>query len=119
MASRRRRNKFDALDGEDRTERPQGGKSGGGSLPEIDLHGCTLEAAVRRLSGGLARLRAAGRPAALVITGKGYGSPGGRSVLGPGIERWLKSEEARSLGVAGHRKAKGGGAIEVSIKRSR
>lgn len=119
MASRRRRTKFDALDGQGDGDRPQRGKRGDGPLPEIDLHGCTLEAAVRRLSGGLARLRATGRPAALVITGKGYGSPGGTAVLGPGIERWLRSPDARALGVASHRKVRDGGAFEVSIKRTR
>ena len=122
MASRRRRTKFDHEGGSgDRGNLSQGsrGKRGEPHVPEIDLHGCTLESAVRRLSGGLARLRAAGRTSVLVITGKGYGSPGERAVLTPGIERWLRSQDAQSLGVAGHRKARDGGAFEVSISRGR
>ena len=73
---------------------------------------------MRRLQGGLARLRAAGRPTVLVITGKGYGSALGKPVLAPGIERWLRGQEAKALGVAGHRKARDGGAFEVSIQRT-
>jgi DNA-nicking Smr family endonuclease len=118
MASRRSKNKFHAPGGDGDSSRD--GREGHESAPpEIDLHGCTLESGVRRLSEGLARLRAAGRPSALVITGKGYGSPGGQSVLGPGIDRWLRGEAARALGVVGQRKVRGGGAIEVSIKRQR
>lgn len=127
MASRSRRTKFEAPDGpRDPEKRGHGGdpprakrqKRSGGPLPEIDLHGCTLEAAVRRISGGLARFRATGRTTVLVITGKGYGSAGGRPVLAPGIERWLRGQEAQALGVAGHRKVRDGGAFEVSIVRA-
>ena len=74
---------------------------------------------MRRVGAGLARCRAAGKSPVLVITGKGHGSFGGRPVLGPGIERWLRGPEAQGLGVSGFRQVRGGGALEVSIQRSR
>ena len=120
MASKRRRTKFDPQEryGErDEPSRARGKRGGEAPAGEIDLHGCTLEAAIRRLSEGLARFRAARKSPVLVITGKGYGSPGGRPVLSPGIERWLRGPEALALGVAGHRKLRDGGSFEVTIKR--
>lgn len=122
MRSRRRRAKFEHLESlEDEAARPGARKRGRGhgAQHEIDLHGCSLESAVRRLGAGLARCRAAGRSPVLVITGKGHGSPGGRPVLGPGIDRWLRGHEARGLGVTGVRQIRSGGAFEVSIQRSR
>lgn len=126
MRSRRRRAKFEHLDDlEDEVSRQGGqkwaqkGGRGHGAQHEIDLHGCSLESAVRRLGAGLARCRAGGKSPVLVITGKGYGSFGGRPVLGPGIERWLKGPEAQALGVTGVRQVRGGGALEVSVQRSR
>jgi DNA-nicking Smr family endonuclease len=129
MGSRRRRAKFEhheelagepGLGGGDRRTGRDSRKRGREELPqhEIDLHGCTLESAVRRLGAGLARHRAAGISPVLVITGKGHGSHGGRPILAPGVERWLGGPEAAGLGVASIRAIRGGGAFEVSIKRS-
>ncbi|QDV08894.1 Smr domain protein [Planctomycetes bacterium Poly30] len=122
MRSRRRRAKFEHHDDlEDEVSRRGIRRSGRdhGAQHEIDLHGCSLESAVRRLGAGLARCRAGGKSKVLVITGKGYGSHGGRPVLGPGIERWLRGSDAQGLGVSGIRQVRGGGAFEVSIQRSR
>lgn len=122
MPSRRRRTKFHHP--EDGDEGPSGDSVGRrsrgqkGAAHEVDLHGCTLEAAKRRLSGELARCRAAGRSPVRIITGKGHGSRGGVPVLGPGIERWLKGPEAKGFGVASLRKVPGGGALEVTLRRS-
>ncbi len=122
MRSRRRRAKFEHPEddsSDDGLEGRRGSRRKGAGLHEIDLHGCSLEAAIRRLGAGLARCRAAGRSPVLVVTGKGHGSVGGRAVLAPGIERWLKGAEAASLGVSTFGKVQGGGAFEVSIRRSR
>lgn len=124
MPSRRNRTRFqhpeddeDGPSGGLRGGRGSGGRGGSSSSHVVDLHGHTLEAAKRRLSGELARCRAAGRSPVRVVTGKGHGSFGGRPVLGPGIEKWLKGPEGRGFGVHSIRKVAGGGALEVTLKR--
>ena len=113
MASRRsRRRRGD--DEPDGSRRPQATSW----QHEVDLHGCTVESAERRLLSELTRCRAAGRSPVLVITGKGYGSHGGQGVLGPAIEKWLKGPGGTRVGVSGVRAVRAGGAYEVSLARS-
>lgn len=83
----------------------------------IDLHGLTLVAALKRLEEAIYTCRARGGRRALVITGRGWGSPGQRPVLAPAVESWLKSEAARERGVGSVRTAHGGGAFEVELAR--
>ncbi|MEM1448445.1 MAG: Smr/MutS family protein [Planctomycetota bacterium] len=115
MASRRRRRRFHDRDDPDPSE--PGGPDASGWAHEVDLHGCTVERAERRLREELTRCRAVGRSPVLVITGKGYGSMGGNGVLGPAMESWLKSREGLALGVTGVRWLKSGGALEVTLTR--
>ena len=83
----------------------------------IDLHGLTLASALKRLEEAIYTCRARGGRRALVITGRGWGSPGQRPVLAPAVESWLKSDGARRLGVTSFRRAHRGGAFEVEISR--
>lgn len=113
MASgnRNRRRRFDP-----ERERGQGRPS---DLPEdeVDLHGCTVEQAERRLLEELTRFRAAGRSPVLVITGRGYGSQGGNGVLKGAMTRWLEGPGGARVGVRGVREVPGGGALEVELGR--
>ncbi|MEM9381522.1 MAG: Smr/MutS family protein [Planctomycetota bacterium] len=115
MASRRRRRRFHDRD-DHGVDEPEGG-DGSTWSHEVDLHGCTVDRAERRLREELTRCRAAGRSPVLVITGKGYGSPGGNGVLGPAVEAWLKGREGVALGVSGVRRMRTGGALEVTLTR--
>ncbi len=55
----------------------------------LDLHGCTLEEARRRLEGFLSDCLDYGARCVRVVHGVGYGSPDGVGVLGPQVRRWL------------------------------
>lgn len=115
MGSKRRR-KTRQLD--DFDEVGEEGESGRGARRhEIDLHGCTIEAAERRLAQELARCRAGGVSNVLVVTGKGHGSFAGRARLGPAVERWLRGAEGKAHGVTQARWLRRGGALEVSISK--
>lgn len=113
MASgnRNRRRRFDPnLDRrQDEDEGPQS--------PEVDLHGCTVQQAERRLLEKLTLYRAARKSPVLVITGRGFGSKGGNGVLGPAMTRWLEGPEGQRLGVLRVREVNGGGALEVELGR--
>lgn len=85
--------------------------------PELDLHGCNVGTALRRVAGELARVRARGGRTLVVVVGRGFGSHGGRAKVGPEVERWLRGAEARQLGAGDVRSFNGGGALEVSIVR--
>ena len=67
-------------------------RRGDGSLPRVDLHGCTLDQARRRLAQELTRWRAGGATRGRVITGSGFGSPGGKARLAPEVDSWLRGE---------------------------
>lgn len=114
MARRRRRKIWEEneepWDGPDPDERP--------SQPTLDLHGLSVDGALRRTRSELARCRAGGARKLVLVTGKGYGSHGGRARILPEIERWLRGEEAQGLGAQGIRRLPHGGALEVSITRS-
>ena len=64
----------------------------------LDLHGMVLEDAIDAVRVFIARCRAARERCALVVTGKGKGSNGGRGVLCEEIPRWLSAVGA-DLGV--------------------
>lgn len=123
MASRRRRKTWDF---DDSVGGPDGERDGtpreparSHRTPEVDLHGCTVDAAERRVAAELTRYRASGVNEVLVITGAGHGSLAGRARLAPAIERWLRSEAGRSVGVSSVRMLARGGALEVRITKSK
>lgn len=82
----------------------------------VDLHGRTVAEALRALRHALHTCRYRGIERALVITGRGWHNPGGRSVLGPAVEEWLRGAEARALGVKSFRRRSKGGALEVTLE---
>jgi DNA-nicking Smr family endonuclease len=82
---------------------------------EIDLHGCTVEQAQRRLRSELARARALRMTPLLVVTGRGFGSPGGTARLKPAVEAWLRGVEGRGFGVRVVRETARGGALLVEL----
>ncbi|MDG1049281.1 MAG: Smr/MutS family protein [Planctomycetota bacterium] len=113
MASgnRNRRRRFDPdLD-------RRGDRGEGPEIYEVDLHGCTVQQAERRLLEELTRCRAARRSPVHVITGRGFGSKGGNGVLKPAMTRWLQGPQGQRVGVAGVREVNDGGALEVKIER--
>ncbi len=109
--NRHRRRRFDPEDDPDLDEED------GAEVHEVDLHGCTVEQAERRLRAELTRCRAVRRSPVHVITGRGFGSKGGNGVLGPAMARWLRGPEGQQLGVTLIREINGGGALEVRIER--
>lgn len=116
MASRRSRRRFHDRDS-DELDGPEAGPSTSWQH-EVDLHGCTVESAERRLLAELTRCRATGRTPVLVITGKGFGSHGGQGVLGPAIKKWLNGPGGARVGVSGLRSLRAGGAYEVALTRT-
>ncbi len=85
---------------------------------EIDLHGLTVERAIRRLEQELTVCRARRTTPVLVITGRGFGSAGQQSVLGPAIEKWLRGARGGALGVVQCRRVQRGGALWVELSRA-
>ena len=90
-----------------------------GSLPdparEIDLHGLPVERALARLEHELVFCRARRISPVLVITGRGWGSAGGRSVLGPAVRSWIEGASGRALGVRECRPTARGGALWLRL----
>ena len=70
---------------------------------------------MRRLSQALHGARVRGARGLLVITGRGIGTRDGKPVLRTHVEDWLRSPEARALGIRGHRRVSKGGALEVTL----
>lgn len=83
----------------------------------VDLHGLTVEQALRRVAQALHAARVRGRERLLVITGAGWGNPDGKAVLRPRIEAWLRGPEGRSAGVKDVRRVHRDGALEVRLQR--
>jgi len=83
--------------------------------PVVDLHGLSLERALRRVAQELhaARVRRSAR--LLVITGAGWGNPDRKPVLREGVEAWLRGPEGRSMGVRDVRRVHKGGALDVHL----
>ena len=90
-----------------------------GAKPEhvrtIDLHGFRVETALRHLEQELTYCRARRISPVLVVTGRGWGSPGGRPVLAPRVRAWLEGPEGRALGVVECRPVARGGALSVRL----
>jgi len=84
-------------------------------MDELDLHGSAPEGAVRRLRQELHACRVRGRTALRVITGRGWGNRRQQPVLRGHVETWLRSPEARTLGVRSFRRVAKGGALDVSL----
>ena len=59
---------------------------------ELDLHGMTSDEALMRLKSFIEGSRRMGLEQVLIIVGKGNHSEGGKSVLHPIVETWLKGE---------------------------
>ena len=83
---------------------------------ELDLHGLRAEQALRRLAQELHAWRVLGVERALVITGRGLQSESG-PILGPLVETWFATAEARALGIAEWKPKNSGGAFEVRLDR--
>jgi DNA-nicking Smr family endonuclease len=83
--------------------------------PEIDLHRLNVEQATKRLHQELYMARARGARSALVITGRGFGSHGGNSILRPAIESWLRGPGGQELGVHSLQTVAKGGAIRLHL----
>ncbi len=82
---------------------------------EIDLHGLTVARALRRLKDELYTCRARRTTPVLIITGRGWGSPSGKAVLGPAVEAWLRGPDGAALGVVQCRREQRGGALLVQL----
>ena len=81
----------------------------------VDLHGLTVEQALRRVRQALHAARVRGWRRLLVVTGAGWGNPDQRPVLRPRIEAWLRGPEGRSAGVKDVRRVHRGGALDVLL----
>ena len=82
---------------------------------ELDLHGLTVEQALRRIAQALHAARVRGHLRLLVITGAGWGNPDQKPVLRPAVEAWLRGPEGRALGVKDVRRTHKGGALDVRL----
>ncbi len=109
----RRSIRFDAVE-----EIPEPGKPRRGPEPPptIHLRKLTVDEALGRLETQLRGYQRQGRSEILVIHGKGQGSEGGISILGPLVREWCDNHPAL---VAGWREAPGywggSGAIVVTL----
>lgn len=84
---------------------------------QLDLHGLTREEALDALPGFIRNARVHGEKAVLVITGKGFNSPG-EPVLQQAVAAWLR-EAGRELVVefaSAPREMGGGGAFVVFLR---
>lgn len=84
-------------------------------LPQIDLHRLIWANAERALRRALHAARVRGEAHLIVITGLGLGNAAQQPVLRGHVEAWLRSEEARRLGVLGFRRVSRGGALELAL----
>lgn len=82
---------------------------------EFDLHGLTLERATQRLQQDLYMARARGARSVIVVTGRGWNSHGGQSILRPGLKRWLQGPDGKALGVHSLESIAKGGAWRVHL----
>lgn len=109
----RRSIRYDAVDEPPEEGRPRRGPE---PPPTIHLRKLTAEEALARLDTQLRAFLRQGRGEILVIHGKGQGSAGGISILGPLVREWCDQHPAV---VAGWREAPtywgGSGAIVVTL----
>jgi DNA-nicking Smr family endonuclease len=85
---------------------------------ELDLHGMTSDEALMRLKSFIEGSRRKGLKCILIIVGKGNHSEGGKSVLRPIVETWLKGEGTTQTSKYKNAPPKlgGSGAIQVWLK---
>ena len=88
-------------------------------MSEIDLHGNSPEAALRRLQQELHACRVRGLTEIRVITGRGWGNQRQEPILRGKVEAWLRGPEARALGVRSFRRVSKGGALDVELSGGR
>ena len=88
----------------------------GDESEEVDLHGLTVEQALRRVAQALHAARVRGRSRLLVVTGAGWGNADGKAVLRPRVEAWLRGPEGRASGVKDVRRVHRDGALEVLLR---
>ncbi|MEL6431254.1 MAG: Smr/MutS family protein [Planctomycetota bacterium] len=117
MARRRRRKIWETWDEDDDDLDGREDAVGAPGAPTVDLHGMTVDAALRRAAAELTRCRAGGARTLVLVTGQGFGSHGGRARLRPELERWLKGADAKRLGASSYRVLPQKGALEVTIQR--
>lgn len=84
-------------------------------IDTVDLHGLTVERALRRVAQELHAARVRGRTRLLLVTGAGWGNPDQKPVLRPRVEAWLRGPEGRAAGVKDVRRAHKDGALEVLL----
>jgi DNA-nicking Smr family endonuclease len=82
---------------------------------EVDLHGLTVDQALRRVAQALHAARVRRLTRLVVVTGAGWGNPDQKPVLRPRIEAWLRGPEGRSFGVKDVRRTSKGGALDVRL----
>jgi DNA-nicking Smr family endonuclease len=85
-------------------------------VDQVDLHGLTVDQALRRVAQALHAARVRRSPRLIVITGAGWGNPDGKPVLRPRIEAWLRGPEGRALGVKDVRRVHREGALELRLR---
>ena len=85
---------------------------------ELDLHGMTSDEALMRLKSFIEGSRRKGLKCVLIVVGKGNHSEGGKSVLHPIVETWLKGEGKTQTSKYKNAPPKlgGRGAIQVWLK---
>ena len=81
----------------------------------VDLHGLTVERALRRVAQALHTARVRRSPRLVIVTGAGWGNPDGKPVLRPRVEAWLRGPEGRAAGVRDVRRIHKDGALEVRL----
>ena len=84
-------------------------------LPQIDLHRLTWSKAGRILRRALHAARVRGEAGLVAITGLGLGNATQEPVLRSHVEHWLKTPEAKHLGVLGFHRVHRGGALEIAL----
>ena len=82
---------------------------------QVDLHRRGVASALRHLEQELTYCRSRRLSPVLVVTGRGWHSPGQKSVLTPAVQTWLQGREGRALGVTGCQLTHGGGALLVRL----
>jgi DNA-nicking Smr family endonuclease len=88
-----------------------------GDEPElVDLHGLSVQQALRRVAQALHAARVRRRTRLLVVTGAGWGNPDWKPVLRPRVEEWLRGPEGRALGVKDVRRVHRDGALDVLLR---
>jgi DNA-nicking Smr family endonuclease len=81
----------------------------------VDLHGLTVEQALRRVAQALHAARVRRRTRLVVVTGAGWGNPDQKPVLRPRVEAWLRGPEGRALGVKDVQRVHRDGALELRL----